>query len=41
MNIKFWKSVFNRALRIKTRKIKRGEAMFCYLDRKLTEMLGT
>ena len=41
MNMKLFKMIFNRALRIKTRKNKQGEAMFCYLDRKLQEMLGT
>ena len=35
MNMKLFKMIFNRALRIKTRKNKQGEAMFCYLDRKL------
>ena len=40
MNLKLFKMVFNRALRIKSRDHERGEQMFKYLLGKLEQMLG-
>ena len=41
MSMKFFKMIFNRALRIKSRSTPRGECMFRYLDKKLEKMLGS
>ena len=41
MNMKFFKMVFNRALRIKHRDYNQGSKMFLYLIKQLERMLGT
>ena len=41
MNIKLFKMIFNRALRIKSRDSKVGEKMFIYLRERLATMLGS
>ena len=41
MNVKLFKMVFNRALRMKSRDSKVGEKMFLYLRERLATMLGT
>ena len=41
MNMKMFKMVFNRALRVKSRDYSRGEAMFNYLIGRLEKLLGT
>ena len=41
MNMKFFKMVFNRALRIKHRDYNQGSKMFLYLIKQLEQMLGT
>ena len=41
MNMKFFKMVFNRALRIKHRDFNQGSKMFLFLIKQLERMLGT
>ena len=41
MNIKMFKMIFNRAIRVKSRDVKQGEKMFLYLVEQLAEILGT
>ena len=41
MNIKHFKMLFNRALRVKSRNSEQGEKMFLYLLTKLETILGT
>lgn len=40
MNIKHFKMIFNRALRVKSRDIERGKAMYLYLLAKIEKLLG-
>jgi len=41
MNMKLFKMVFNRALRVKSRDLKQGSRMYTYLLARLERMLGT